>query len=223
MGLKVYFLPLICFLNFLHFNFAYGSGWEKEYWQYLTWNSFEHCKWKLYTVAQARFNKDISRFYHIRLTENLAYKILPDLDLEVHYTFIYTKPLEPKSQFSKRHRLELEATSSLNLRQGINLKWRNRFEITKHEDNPRLRTAFRCQLRAILPLKNAGKLTEISCLDEVFYHFDVHKFTQNRIRPIELTFALTSKLTIKVFVMIRHFFTSNKWHRSLDFGSDVAF
>ena len=68
-------------------------------------------------------NKGVSQFYHYRLTGNFAYQALKWLDLEVHYSYIYTKPYRSR-RFFNRQRLELEANPSLRLSNGISFKLR---------------------------------------------------------------------------------------------------
>jgi len=77
----------------------------------------------------------------------------------------------------------------------------------------------------IYPLEECGKLVAVKWGDEVYYDFDTTKFTQNRLIPLELTFALSPHTTVDLFFMIRNFFSfsSHKWYRSFVVGSEVCF
>lgn len=54
-----------------------------------------------------------------------------------------------------------------------------------------------------------------SVYNELFYNISTHLFTQDRICPCQLTFALTDKIELDVFFLIRFFLTDKIWRKVL--------
>lgn len=201
-----------------------ATEWDLEYWQYVRFENWKSKPYSIYTIGEVRLRDDLSQFYYYRIAENFAYQALPHLDLEAHYSYIYYKT-RTSMRFNSVNRFEFEANPDLTLCNGIQLIWRNRLELLKKQDIKHFQFVIRQRLMAVIPIECAGKLTAIHVYDEVFYDFDTHKFTQNRFAPLELTFQLTERVTIDVFLMARHFFSlsSSKWYRSIVLGSALRF
>ncbi len=217
-------LFLLFLLPLLATHCLYGSINDTEYWQYFNYDNWKCGKCRLFSVGEMRFNHHLSTLYYGRLTEGTAYQALSWLDLEAHYSFIYYK--DPgATHFINVSRLELEANPSLQFSNGVKLIWRNRLELLKKQAIPGIQSLFRQRLKAVFPISNHGSLVSFSCYDEVYYDLDTHQFTQNRLVPLALTFALSSRATLELFFMIRHFYSSSsdRWYRNVVFGSEVKF
>lgn len=218
------FLAFLLVLLFAYFHAGFGAKWDVEYWQYFNGKNWEKGPYKLYTIGEVRLDKDLSTFYYYRISENFAYKVQSDLDLEAHYSFIRHKSLGA-SAFSNVHRLEFEVNPSAKLRNGSMLKWRNRIELLKRETVAHIQFVFRHRVSFSIPFVNCGRLQSINMYDEIFYDFDRNKITQNRFVPIELSIALSQKVNLELFFMIRTFFSFrlNEWRRSIVLGSSLKF
>ncbi len=216
----------VCFflLTLFYFNCAFGSKTDTEYWQYINWKNWEHGPYKLYTIGEIRLNKDISRVYYYRITENFSFQAFPGLDLEAHYSYITNKS-KGATQFKHTSRLELEVNPTLNFDNGISATWRNRLELLKKQRVSHIQFVVRHRALLSFPIENWGCLTSIKTYDEVFYDFDTNKFTQNRFVPFQLSFVLHRDLTINMFLMLRNFFSfsTSKWNRSIVLGTEVQF
>ncbi len=210
-------VPLVFSINLLM-----AAEWDVEYWQYLTWKNWERGPYKLYTAGEIRANHDISTLYFYRITEGFAYRACPYLDLEAHYTYIYDKPITA-THFRNVQRYEFEVNPFYTLANGISLKWKNRFELIKVQNVSLLEKVLRHQFKVSFPIKNRGRLIEISCSDEVFYKFNTYTFYQNRFIPLELIFQLTPKSTFALFTMIRNFKSGPSWYRSVVLGTRIGF
>jgi len=105
------------------------------------------------------------------------------------------------------------------------LKWRNRYELIKKQHLSQLQSVFRHRVMIVFPIKNGGSFLSVNCSDEVYYDLNTHQFTQNRLIPMELTCLFNSKLSMNLFIMLRHFFSSssNQWYRSIVLGSELTF
>lgn len=217
-------IGIVKFIFFILFFLSLQANeFDAEYWQYFTLKNFEKGPYRLYSSGEFRMDRDASTLYHYRITENFAYKATSWLDLEAHYSFIRTKPIETR-MFHHTHRLELEINPSLQLNDRVVIKWRNRLQIQKRQNNPRIEYIFRHRIMLVFPLENWGKLTEIKCYDELFYHCHSHHFTQNRFFPIEMTFKF-KKTYLNIFIMLRRFATQATRTRlsSVCLGSEVGF
>lgn len=225
MNYRKFFIILIFFSSLTTNCSSWESKkWDLEYWQYFNWKNWEKDPYKLYTIGEFRLNRDITRPYYYKITENFAIRALPYLDLEVHYSFLYKKT-RGNTRFTNTQRLEFEANPFVQWDNGFTLKWRNRLELLKKQEVSTIQFVFRHRIMAIIPLENTGKLTSLHIYDEVFYDFDTHKFTQNRFVPVELSFELTPKTRLNVFFMVRNFvnISSNEWFRSFVLGSNLEF
>ncbi len=202
---------------------VYAAPWDVEYWQYFYMQNGAVGSWKFYTVAEMRLNRDLRHPYYFRITENAAYRVYADLDLEGHYSFICNKS-RGSPAFRQTHRLEIEINPQISRNQ-TTLKWRNRIEFLKKQFKPGIQYVFRHRTLILFSLKNWKYLQSISCSDEVFYDLQLHKFTQNRLIPLSATFAINKKASLEVFFMIRNFFGFNsfKWYRSFAFGGQLHF
>lgn len=198
-----------------------ATNWDIEYWQYLTIKNWESGLFKFYTEGELRINQSFSKVYYYRVGENFAYKALSWLDLEAHYNFIYHTPIS-LSDFIASHRFEIELNPSLRTERA-ELVWRNRFEWIKPQDNTPWQSVFRHRLKITFPIKNVDKLIAISCSDEVFYHWNLNKFTENRFIPCELSFQFSQTWSLEVFLMMRNLFAAEKWRRNLVWGSRLRF
>ncbi len=201
---------------------GYSGGWDVEYWQYINWTQWVQGPHSLFFKGEVRFHRDCSQFYAYKLSEGYAYQALKNLDLEVHYAFIHEKSVGAIS-FVNTHRFEFEANPSLDLDCGVRLNWRNRLEVIKRENVGHWQFTLRHRAMAEFPIHGCGCLFAYRIYDEIFYHFETNLFSQNRFYPIELAFQLTPKLELNGFLMVRNFFTSAKWHRSIVLGSTLSF
>lgn len=216
------FSVAVAALFFSFFGSLQGAQWDTEYWQNFNCKNWESGPYKLYTTAEIRLNQDATRFYFYRLTENFRYRAKPYLDFEAHYSAIEDKPINAK-HFQLVQRLELEANPFFTLDNRISLNWRNRIQFVKTEYVWKITSIFRHQFMVTFPIKNCGRLESIRCYDEVFYNINTHRFYQNRFTPVELTFRLSRKTTIGVFLMLRNFHVGTTWYRSIVWGTRLGF
>lgn len=204
------------------FNSACASKWDVEYWQYLNWENWQCCPFTLYTTGVIRINKDISKFYYYRISENFVYRALSWLDLEVHYSYIYSKPIGAP-RFDYTNRLELEANPTVCFDSGAILKWRNRLEIAKKQHISQIAYIYRGRIMAVFPYRNCSRFLSHRVFDEVFYDFNIKKIVENRFAPIDLSFSLSQQVTLNIAFMIRNLRRVDRWHNSFVIASELEF
>lgn len=213
-----------CIFVFFSIGVFHVEAWEGEYWSQMTLTNFDKDAYRIYSAAEVRVDRNFTQIYFIRLSECFVYRLLDNLDTEAHYSFIYRKaPGIPN--YEVINRLEFEINPRFDLGEGVKLLSRNRLELVKPQNSSIYRQVLRHRLLIGFPIENWGNLITISCSDEVFYHCNQHKFTQNRFIPLQMTFQLETKVTVDLFFMIRNFFSTaeDKWLNSLVFGSQVTF
>jgi hypothetical protein len=171
-----------------------------------------------------RLNRDISKVFYYKISENFACKTLPYLDLEAHYSFIEQKNRGAKS-FKNTNRLEFELNPFFTFDNGITCKWRNRLELAKRQGVSRIQFVARHRCMISFPIENYGSLTSVNMYEEIFYDFDTNQFNQNRFTPIELSFIFNREMTLNLFLMLRDFYNSSseRWYRSIVLGTGAAF
>lgn len=207
-------------ITFSCFSSIYGSNWDVEYWQYFQKSHIECRLFKLYTSGVIRLDKDITRFYYYRISENFAYHATCSLDLEAHYSFIYSKPMGQTS-FANKSRLELEINPKFCFGNSVEWQWRNRLEIVKRQHISHPQYVLRERLLGTIPICGT-KILAFSFYDELFYDFNLKKITENRFVPLQMSFSLCL-VNIDVFFMVRNYFSSDQWYKSFVIGADVAF
>jgi hypothetical protein len=203
---------------------SFASDYDFEYWQTIEATNWENNCYRIYTNGEARLNHDITRPYYYRLSECFAYHATPNLDLEVHYTFVYNKS-RGASHFTNKQRIEFESDATFQLYRDTVLKWRNRFEIIKKQSDSKIEYVAREKFKIVIPVENWGSISSVVLWDEFYYDLQTHFFTQNRFVPFSLTFDLTCHTSLNAYVMVRNFqnSTTKKWYRSLVLGTEIDF
>lgn len=199
-----------------------NASWDAEYWQYWNYTNWKREPFKLYTVGEARLNREMSKIYFVRLAGNFAYSPLPFLDLEAHYSYLYEKP-RGAQHFSVKSRYEFEVNPKYTFDNGIQLKWRNRYELIKKQAIKKLTSIFRHRTMIVFPIENWGRIKRISVSDEVFYDYSAAMFSQNRFAPLIVNFDLGKESSVDVFLQIRNFYSRGVWYRSFDIVSQIIF
>lgn len=199
---------------------AHASNWDIEYWQYFTKTQLDCSLFKVYMTGLVRLDRDITRFYYYRISEDFSYKALCWLDLEAHYSFIYSKP-RGASSFTTKNRLELEINPTLYFDNGVQWRWRNRLDIVKIQHTSEIQYVLRERLLIRIPLCGT-KVFAYTLYDEVFYDLDQKKITENRFVPMELSLGLCL-VDLYLFVMMRNFYSVDQWYKSYVLGTNLRF
>lgn len=198
------------------------SSYDQEFWQSVKINQWEKAPFKAYFVSEVRLNGHARHPYYYRNTENFAYEACPHINLEVHYSFIREKSLNATS-FLTRQRIELEANPHATFRNKTKMTSRNRLEIIKKQGVASLEYMQRSRLTFTVPIEGKGCLKSISCSEELFYNYSLKKLSQSRLIPLSVTLGLSSQLSLDLYLMVRNFYSSSAWRRSLVFGSNFNF
>lgn len=211
-----FFLVAACFCSCLQ------ASWDVECWLLGRHTQWECGAFRLYGLGEVRANHDISQISYLRLTEGLACQLLPNLDVEAHYTLIYRKPRGGTS-YGFINRIELEANPFLHLSSDWLLKWRNRLMFLSVPKTSKIISVFSHRVDLVRPLADSGPLVALRCFDELYFNITSNQMTQNRLIPLQLTLALAPSIVLDLLLMVRNFQSSGKWYRSVVFGSQVEF
>lgn len=200
-----------------------STNWYSEYWQKIFWKMWEKEPFSLGTYVKLETGDHLKNIRSFQLSEQLEFTVSKNFSLEFHYTYIHGRSIVPGSPWDWQHRLELEANPTFHLPCRTLLKTRNRLEIRKLQNEPKIQYRLRQMTMLVIPFENSGRLKSFSLYNELFYNITTHLFTQDRLCPCQLTFSLSQKVDLDLFFLIRLFMTKGIWHRSAVFGTQVIF
>lgn len=213
MGLILLLFP-ICLLQ--------SSDSYSEYWQKLFWKMWENESLTLGTYVKIDTENNLKNVRSFQFSEQLIWKTSKNFYLEIHYAYIHDRSIVPNSPWRWQHRLELEANRIFHLPYNSLLKTRNRLEIRRVQAEPKTLYRLRQRTMLVVPFEN-GFPKSFSIYNELFYNVSTHHFTQDRICPCQLTFAISDKTDLDIFFLIRFFNTDDIWQKSAVVGTEFSF
>lgn len=192
---------------------------KPQFWQGMQQSLFECNKVNFSFLQLYRFEMNDLKTQNARFGI-LAKKSLNEVwDAEVHYLWINSR--EPdETLFQRRHRLELELNPHFKLGKNVELKFRNRYELIKEEENPKLIQKIR-QRQEIAYKPGITWLKSIAINTEVSYDITINKVDEYRFMPLELTFPVEKEHRYKLYTMIRWRDSSTGWHPQFVLGSTL--
>lgn len=212
----------LCVFLLVFFNCAFIEAYDCEYWQQFQWIQFNKKSLRFYTTGEVRIHDDVSKGNFYRISENMAYEVVKNLDLEFHYSYIYSKPKGDRF-FTARSRIEFEVNPTINIFYHTLLHSRARFEIEKNHSDQELHYTYRLRCRLVYLIENNKLMRAIECSDEIFYRINTNEFRQNRFIPLGIEFKLGSKAALFTYFVVRNFISAGRWHHSIVIGSDLRF
>lgn len=200
-----------------------SENWFSEYWQQFFWKTYESDRFGVRTFIRLETGNHWKNTRALLLSEQLAYKINKDFSLELHYTYIHGHPLSAPS-WRWQHRLEFEANRIFRLPWNSQIITRNRLEVRWREKNkPYPDIRFRHRAMFLIPLETGTCLKAFSMFNELFYDISRSYFDQERICPCQLTFAMTDKIDLDLFLIIRLLDESKILRKSVIIGTQLNF
>ena len=196
---------------------------DNRTWQMLGFNFYEDVNWRFKGAAQTRLFDD-SKFLGVWLVApTVEYKIHPNLDIggtylledaraetgddyiRLHIFWLHMSPrwdLTKSTRFSMRHLAGYRAIES-----------RDNYWVSRHL------FALNYKLNDCGPLVGAGIDTE------VFYNYDTDRICENRFKPIKLTFSLTERSKLQLYLMFqsKRFGENKSWDTAYIFGQSIGF
>ena len=200
-----------------------GTDTYSEYWQKFFWNMWEDEAFALGTYIKIDTGNHFKKIRSFQLNEQFLWKASKHFFLECHYAYLHGRSIVPHSPWRWQYRIELEANPIFHLRCNYRIQTRNRLEIRRVQTEPKILYRLRQRTMLIIPFENHNILKSYSLYNELFYNVSTHLFTQNRTCPCQLTFALTDKIALDTFFLIRVFLTDNIWQKSAVFGTQINF
>lgn len=201
---------------------VFGNHWYSEYWQRFFWNMWECGQFGLRTYVDIRTRNHLQSVRHFEISEQLFYEASKNITLEFHYTYAYGRSVVAHSPWHHQHRLEFEANRIFDFHKYL-IATRNRFEIRKRQNNPKIEYRLRQRTMLVFPIEEMGRLKSFSIYNEIFYNLSTHLFSQNRFYPFQLNFIVSDQVDLDVFFMIGIFFSENAWRRNIVIGTQLNF
>lgn len=214
---KMFILLLFCVCP-LH-----GSEWYSEYWQKLLWKMWKNDSLAINTFMRFDTTNHYKSWRAVQINEQFAWKVSDDLTLEIHYAYLHNRSIVSHSPWRWQNRIELEANRKFHPSCYFEIRTRNRLEIRRVENEPKTLYTFRQQTMLVFPIENVMPLKAYSFYNEVFYDLSHSRVSQDRLYPIQLTFALSDKVDLEAFFMIRFFLHEDTWKKSGVLGTQFLF
>lgn len=193
-----------------------------EYWQNLFWTMWQNDTFRIATYVKLETDNHLKDLRYFQLNEQFRFKATKNLTFEVHYAYIHDRHIIPKSPWTWQHRGEFEANYATKI-SAYQLETRNRLEVRNIQNDREIRFRFRQRTMLIFPFENEGSLKSFSVFNELFYDLTHRLFTQDRVCPFQVTFALTEKVDMDIFFMVRFFESNQMWNKSAVFGTELNF
>lgn len=211
---------IIIFLGFT--SLVFSTFWDQEYWLFMRCEQWNKSPYKFYYSGEVRSNHAMKKVYHYRMSENFLYEARPHLDLEAHYSYIFSKPKD-SCHFRNTSRYELEINPYFSIKNS-HFRFRNRIEFIKRNRETDWQYVFRQRTSLRFLVKNMVYITSIGMNNEFFFDFKRDQITQNRFVPLEVSFKFSS-INLNAFIMIRdlHSFNFNRWLKSFVVGTEISF
>lgn len=213
-----------CLLLFcLFFSKLPGNHWHSEYWQQFFVKHYESDRVEVSTFARIETGNHFKKTRVVRVSGQFEYKVNNDVELEFHYSYIHGHPLwSPVWRW--QHRLEFEANKIFHLPCNNQIITRNRLELRwRQKAKPRPDVRFRHRVMLLIPLNTGTTLKAFSCFNEFFYDLSRGYFDQDRICPCQLTFGISEKVDIDVFLIFRLLEDNKALQKSIVLGTQLNF
>lgn len=194
-----------------------------EYWQKFFWKMWENNAFALGTYVKIDTKNHLKNIRSYQFNEQFRWKVSKNFSLELHYAYIHGRAIVQNSPWRWQHRLELEANRIFHLLDNYLIKTRNRFEIRRVQTEPKILYRLRQRTMLVIPFEDKSILKSFSMYNELFYNISTHHFTQDRICPVQLTFAVSDKMEMDLFALIRFFYMNDIWSKSAVLGTQFSF
>lgn len=194
-----------------------------EYWQQFFWTQWKNDSFALGTYAKFDTKNHMRGLRAFQISEQLAFNVSKNFSLEVHYTYLHGRSIVENSLWKWQHRLELEANRTFHPLGNCLIQTRNRLEIRREQYESKALFRLRQRTMFVIPIKKYRNLTSFSIYNELFYDLSTRRFTQDRICPCQLTFALSEKIELELFFLVCVFKSNAIWHRSAVLGTQLNF
>lgn len=200
-----------------------GCNCYSEYWQKLFWKMWENDSLALGTYIKIDTGNHLKNVRSMQFNEQLLIKVSENFSLEFHYAYIHGRSIVPNSPWLWQHRLELEANRIFHLPCNWLIKTRNRLEIRRLQTEPKILYRLRQRSMLVIPFEKGNFFKSFSMYNELFYNASTHLFTQDRVCPVQLTFAVSDKIDMDLFFLVRFFITNDIWRKSSVIGTQLSF
>lgn len=199
-----------------------GNAWYSEYWQQFFCKMWENDSCRLGTYVKVDTGNHFHKIRSVQINEQFRWNVSDNFAVEVHYAYLNGRSVVPHSPWRWQHRLELEANPTFHFCRNY-VVTRNRLEIRRLENKPKTLYRLRQRTMFVIPIEGMGMLKSYSLFNEVFYNISIGHFTQDRICPFQLTFALSDKIDMNLYFLVRFIRTNDIWGRSAVLGTQFSF
>lgn len=170
-------------------------------WQWLTVRVWKTNNFRLLLYGDNRMADTSGRQKLFILGPRVRYRLNPNLTLGAGYLFLDAQNLTTGT-WRHEHRFDAAITPRFELSENTSLQFRNRLETRWREraDSVAYRSRHRLQLRRDARL---GPIEAIYCNNEFLIDYDQGRFNENRLIPAGVEFRVHQRSTISLFYMLQ--------------------
>ena len=190
-------------------------------WHALSLKFHDDERWTLSAVGQLRFRDASSEWFAYQLSPQVVYKVSPYLRLGMNYTYLPTKP-PGSDDFLDQHRWETEINPRWPVNGWLTLDLRNRFELRWLEGRRGTNERSRHRPQANLKVKGLGPLESIFINNEFFYDYVAHRYSENRLVPLGLSFHVSEHVGFSTYYMLQSVRANGDWNNSHVLGTQLS-
>jgi len=190
-------------------------------WHALSVKFFDDERWTLLGYGQARLRDNSADLFAYQLSPQVVYKASPYLRLGMNYSYLPTKP-SGGGEFRDQHRWETEFNPRWPVNDWLTLDLRNRFELRWLEGRSGTNERSRHRPQATIKLKGLGPLDSVFCNDEVFYDYDTHRATVNRLIPLGLNIPVSAPVLFSTYYLLESVQRSGRWDHAHILGTQLS-
>lgn len=202
--------------------FAEFDG-DRRSWQTLGFTFHETDNWRFKGAAQTRLYDDSKFLGTWLVTPAVEYKLHPNLDIGGAYLLEDVR-YEAGADYARLHIFWLYLAPHWNLNDRASVSMRHVLAYRKIEsfDNywvSRHRFGFNYKL------EDLGRLSGIGADTEVFYNYETDRLSENRLRPLKLTFKINDQAKFQLYFMLhsKRFGYDSSWQNAYVFGQSLSY
>ena len=191
-------------LIFLGVSSIAGRADDFGSWYILTVNHRLAPCWSTAVEGQTRLFDDSSAAEVYAARGKLAYDVGDHFSLGMNYVYASARRT-PADPFLDEHRWETEVNNHWSLSDRLDIDLRHRLDLRFLEARAGVNERSRHRLGFSYRVRQAGPVESVFMSDEVFYDYDRHELTENRIVPAGIGFKLSERIGLNCYYMLRQF------------------
>jgi len=192
-------------------------------WQALSVTFYEDDAWRLKAAAQTRWYDDSSFLATWFVNPIIEYKCHPNLDIGGTYLLEDVRA-QAGHDFTRVHIFRLYLSPHWKIDDRISLSMRHLLALRAIESRDN-QWVSRHRVSCSYKVADMGVLTAVGLDTEVFYNYSTDRLTENRFKPLKLSFRINKQTKFELFYMFqsKRFGSDQNWQTAYVFGQSLSY